>query len=452
MAIAQTIKADDKNSAINPLGNTELSDDLNSTPSSVDDVEDIQSSELNPSSTLEADEKRRKSLAQAPSEIHDLMEAINDLLERGEDIPDAMILEFESQMNTASEFDVESLMAKFTLAATFNGISALLETHRLKQKEHAFLQTADDISEMNIDMPDIPNASVEELMNNMQQVDYHDSENDYSGYSDTIPSIQEEASVMPSTPQFDPAIEAVKNAKLGEARPTPNNPPVEYIQNIQPADIDKPQVEVDKKAASTPKGNDTKSQPNNVIHAAKPSIFAPLLSSLTTPFKAMMNLSKGKSVEPNLDREAFTQRIFDNKVKDFIKACEEQNSRLTGIKKLTHTILNQESDNSSERDELNKRADIFTKQSSVIAKSYASLIQMAPKSAIKEVNEIANKYKEDIKKHKEDVSSMVKESKPSAVTKFLGDVWKSISKSVDTIMQSGPLEGNGAGSAPIQTL
>jgi hypothetical protein len=429
----------------------------------------------------------------APTEIQDLMKLMNDMLERGEDIPDSFIQEFEAQMNVANDFDVQSLISQFSFASQFNGISAVLESKKNRQRDQQFnasnayvvpniSQTPEfsEIPETPVppetpvvpetpvipdmpdmpDMPDIPQASDEELMNNMMQTEH----GDYPDVHQDIPLPDMGGNPAATNQQSNEVAEdVVRSAKENEARQIASDEAKESKRSAAA----KVQHKDDNAEAARPSSNNEPKPTTDVkdaIDTAEPqsapmpnqqvkSIFRPLLSSLATPFAAMMSLGKKKEATPHLDKTDFTQQMFRNKFNDFKKLCEDQNSRMSDMKSHTQNSLKALTDPDGAFAKLQEQVVGFKKQTSILNKAYQNLLKIAPKESMSEVKVLGQEFKDELKRQKDDVNTMLKDSKPSAIGKLLKGAWATLSKHIDSIMNSGPLEGDvQLASQPVQEL
>lgn len=390
-----------------------------------------------------------KKLMPAPAEIHDLMEAINEILERGDDVPDTLISEFEAQMNVASDFDVEELMVQFKHASIFNGISSVLEAKKISLKSHQYNapSPANDVQ----DFHDIPHASVEELMSSMREPDLGEYNEAYQDYSASPPEVPVNITDhLNQTPANEMAEDAVKKAKVAENERVADNSKREASESFIANKNVKPVLDT-----ATPANQNNSAHIQNTVPNLKAStIFMPMMSSLSATFSKMMSLGKPKKpVLPHLDKEDYTKRVFDNKLTDFRNVCEQQSSSLIGILSLTRRTLNGADNREIDFNELKDRAGHFNKQSLAMGKAYTDLIKISSNEDASAVKDVAKEFKDKYKKIKDEINAIVKESKPSIFTKLVVEAWGAISKSVDFITGDRPLDGDAkTASKPVQEL
>jgi hypothetical protein len=460
MATAKTIKHENKTATLNL-------DEVVSYATSENAFNAPQNPSINATVTPDTellddvDIENDKKLIPAPTEIHDLMKVINEMLERGDDIPDTLISEFEAQMNVVSDFDVEELMNQFKHASIFNGISSVLEAKNNRQKNHQYNELSIKSSTVpspannvkdELDFYDIPLASIEELMSSMREPDlgeYHDAHQDYSAAvpEETVNIINH----LNQKPVHEMAEEAVNSAKEAENINVEDNSKREASELF----IDKKSDKAELDTSSSANQNNSAHPKNTVPTLNASTIFMPLMSSLSATFSKMMSIGNPKKpMLPHLDKDDYTQRVFGNKLTDFKNICEQQQISLMGILDLTKNSLNGVDNREIDLNVLKDSAADFNKHSLVMGKAYANLMKISSNDDdALEVKGVAKEFKDNFKKIKDEINEIVKDSKPSVFTKFIAEAWGAISKSVDFITGYSPLEGNGKTSPqPVQEL
>lgn len=437
MAIATTVPQEDVNNARVDKGEIQPSVDNNKTPLLEKETHLI----------LDEDLERQKKLMKAPAEIHDLMKEINDMLDRGEDIPDSLIQELEVQINATSDFNVIELMDQYSQAASFTAISVILEIAKNRHRDSIVLQQSHN--EEYTGIPDIPSASMEELMQNMRPDDVDSYPETYPEYSMVDPIATDSAPIA-TNGTIDLAKEAVLKAKESEsnsASSVHNQQSGAALGLVTNSKNKVPPSTSIKTLAATP----NQAKPLEIAkqtYQTKPSIFAPLMSSLAIPFKAMLDLGSKKPVYPHLDKETYTQLQYSNQLNDFRKKLDEHKSNLLSMKGLVQGSMVESKDTNESFVKLKATIVDFVKQDSTLNQSYNSLIKIAPESELDKLKDLGKEYKAEMKVKNDEIMDMLKVGNPNVITKMLSNVWKSVSKRIDAVMGSRTLNGDDKAPAP----
>jgi hypothetical protein len=402
--------------------------------------------------------KKYEELLPVPPEINELMSTIDEMLQRGEEIPDSLIQELESQINTAGDFEVEDLFQKFSKASSFYGISSILnDAHLRAMQHHGFSKEAPSIISTEESMgaptmPYIPPASDDELMEYMSQEhgDYAPVTRVTQGTSvaaiseriDDVRSNKEtpvgtassvESPAVEHKRQPGPAEQAVSEAKAGEsAKSTPKKDSVQTKSDTKP--------ELASKEDVTPKDKGIAPTNQTLGNSQQPQVQSmPLLGSLASTFNSMMGFgNKNKSVKTHLSSSDFGKTIVANKIVDFEKLCTKHLGGIENISDLAKLSTETFSDKAS--DVIKSRVTEFMTMSEVLGKEYGKLLKSASpdENQVTKIKNIAKEHAEKLKASKGELSKVLRDNAPSSLVKLLGGVMESVKNIINKVFQIRP--------------
>lgn len=415
----------------------------------------------------EIETKKKEKLMPVPPEINELMSTIDELLQHGEEVPDSLIQELESQINTAGDFEVEELFQKYSKASSFYGVSSLLnDAHRRAQLHHGFgneeevTQATAPTEESNgiPVMPYIPPASDDDLMEYMSQgnADYEPEQIP----AQEKPNVPEARTTAPSAEVTSKKDTLESKESLAKSPDQPTELHRQYPRPAEQAVNDAKANEQNKKNANKvtapsisaasrelPPKEDTTTKANGVATSNHPVGISqqlqvsskPLLGSLAGTFNSMMGLTnKNKLVETHMSSSDFGKNIVANKITDFEKLCLKHLGSIENISDLAKLSAGTFNDKGDEI--IKSKVADFTKMSEVIGKEYRKLLESVSKDdeQVNKIKSIAKEHAEKLNATKGTLSKILGDNAPSSLVKLLGGVMESVKSITNKTFQIRP--------------
>ena len=401
---------------------------------------------------------RYKELEPAPKEIQALMSTINEILARGEDVPDSLVKEFEVQMEVSGDFNVIELMKSFDLASQFYGIRGVLETKKRSNRKYLIKKFEDDLKHdpetphpivEEAPIPNIPQQSDDELMESMRDRDYGDIHADEEyivnqpvSISEAEVAVQqvkntEKTNIQENSTDNSSNI-AIGAATLAVQQAMQNEAPVEQPSNITKEDSFFPEASLSKdKQAVESAASQVQPSANQTYQPATQDIFKPLLSSFMTPFASMLSSDpKNKPAKTHLSKESFQSINTDNRIEDFKTACVNHGKTINGIVSLGKKY--HESGDAKDKASLVSEIDKFINKSKFINKEFNRLennVDMSSNQS-KLFNSISKEHADNIEATKEDVKKYFGGNIPLSLVKLFDRAFESIKKFVSNVFKS----------------
>lgn len=429
------------------------------------------------------DTPKYKELEPAPKEIQALMSSINEILSRGEDVPDSLVKEFEIQMKVSGDFNVSELMDAFALASEFYGIRGVLETKKRSNHNYLIKKFEDDIKrDPNTPhpivedippmpdeppMPDVPQQSDEELMESMSARSHIDDQSghehiDIQGniHQALQSSDNQELSNIPPNEvveraKYNESIQQLSDnssentqqadnsaARLAVERAIQDEVPIEKTHSITKDDSFFPKASLSKDKRDVEQARAIEPQAEHITYQqGSNNIFKPLISSFMTPFAAMLGMnSKKQSAETHLSKESFQDKSTNNRIADFKSTCAKHAHSIDEIVSLGKKY--HESGNEIDKGALVSEIDRFTNQSIYINKEFNRLESKVDKSSTQSdyLKSISKEHAEKLKSAKEDVDKYFGGNIPSSLAKLFDRAFDSIKKLVNKLFKSTSLQ------------